>query len=350
MYKRVEEESIRAFYKLYGDWLPQTPAHVASFVNRVATLTGLPAQADTYPAVESAVRKVAGAAARAAGETLPAELDLDNADPAQLDRLIDGLVPQSAEWGVPREPLLYYSLGAFWGEWQVRHRQARWSLYSPLRPVQSFPDMVTAGPTICSHPFSQVCKKFTDPEGDNLEFKSKAMASHKRFLPPFPLLASLADADRAARDLLPEIAQRGADAEEADNPAQAYELYCEAAYHNDQIPQLLARIIGVAWQLEKWDMVDGVSQRLLALVPDHPTTCHNLAVLYSGNEEYLNEAIDLLQQALTSDPHYARAHMTLASCLAERGDRNGARQHAQWVVENDQELAEEAKEFIREMG
>ena len=372
MYQRSEDDSVKAFYELYADWTESTPQPIAEFVDGLAQQTSLTRAGSDFPTDTQTLLAAAEALVDQAANQFSFELDLQSEDDSQLDCLIEehlideqlrgffaaGKMRELSEEEIeefctardiariPNEPLLYYCLGAFWGEWQIRHRQAVWTLYEPLNPVQSFPDMLATGATICSHPFSQVCKKMSDPEGDQLAFKAKVTTTNAKYLPPFPLLASLMDAQQAIKDLMPEPAQRAMEAVENEQDEEAWELFCEGAMEDEQ-PQLLANMISCAWRLEKFDLVDGVSQRLLELVPDHPTTCHNLAVLYANNPEYMDEAIDLLQRALTSYPAYARARMTLASCYREVGREDEAVKLAQWVVENDQELKTEAESFIR---
>jgi hypothetical protein len=374
MYRRQEDSAIQAFYNLYTEFQTETPSNLASFVERLASIVGLPRNGNDYPTDGDSLRRAAVGFAVTAGDVFGFPLDLEADDAGQMDHFVErhlidaALRPyfevkeasglsevQAQEFcrameliRVPNEPLLYYSMGAYWGEWQVRHRHACWALYPPLNPIQCFPDMISQGATICSHPFSQVCKKLCDPEGDNLAFKAHVSSGQKRYLPPFPLLASMADVEHAVRELLPEPARRALDFEKAGNDQQAWELFCEAAAVAEQ-PQLLGMMIACAWRLEKYDMVDGVSRRLLELVPDHPLTCHNLAVLYSGQPDMMNEAIELLRRSVQSDPHYPRAHITLASCLAQLGRNDEARQHAEWVRDNDREMKPEAEKFLAEL-
>lgn len=373
MYQRKEAPTIQAIYKPYGEFAKETSCDVKSFVDRVAANTGFFPKGTGYPTDSDSLRRVAAALVTAASEAFGFSLRLDVDDASQIDRFVDAHLIDPAlrrffsqdkrshlseveasefreaieRTRVPNEPLLFYALGAYWGEWQVRHRGACWAIYPPLNPIQFFPDMISQGVTICSHPFSQVCKKLSDPEGDNLAFKVHVSSSQKRYLPPYPLLASLADAEHAVKQLLPEPARRAMEAETAGNDQQAWELFCEAAMENEQ-PQLLSMMIACAWRLEKYDMIDGVSRRLLELVPDHPLTCHNLAVLYSNQPDLMDEAIALLDRAIESDPGYARAHLTLASCLAQTGQTNRARQHAEWVRDNDAQLKPEAERFLAE--
>jgi hypothetical protein len=374
MYQRQEAPTIQAFYELSRRLAPETPAYLGPFVECLASTTGLPQRGNDYPTDSDSLHTAAVGFVTAAAKVFDFSLHLQVDDPGQIDRfvethLIDPVLRplfatkrgshlsgiQTEEYceaveraGVPNEPLLYYSMGVYWGEWQVRHRQACWTLYPPLNPVQSFPDMITQGTTICSHPFSQVCKKLTDPEGDNLAFKAYVPSSHKRYLPPYPLLASLADAEHATRQLLPEPARRGLDAEKAGDDQVAWELFCEAASEQEQ-PQLLATMAVCAWRLKNYGAVDGLSRRLLQLVPGHPLTCHNLAVLYCSQPGMMNDAIMSLNLALESDPTYSRAHITLASCLAEVGRKDEARKHAEWVRDNDKQLRAEADRFLAEV-
>ncbi len=376
MYQRYEDDSVRAFYELHADWSAQTPTEITELARLLAKATKLPRTAREYPVDSETLYVAAHALVRSVHDVFNFSLNLKTDDAGQLDRLAErhlidpalrsffretgfeelseeraeAYFKASEDLRVPKEPLLFYCLGAFWGEWMVLHRRAVWALYPPLNPVQSFPDLIGVGPTVCSHPFSQVCKKMTDPEGDNLSFKVQVFAGNRRYLPPFPMIASLADAEQATKDLLPEAARRAEVAAEAGDDETAWLLLCEASKEHRDHPQVLAKLISCAWRLKKWDMVDGGSQRLLELVPDHPVTCYNLAVLYGGTPDLVPDAIDLLERAIRSDPYYGRAHLTIATLLAEGGRLDEAQAHAHWIVENDSRLKQEAEDLLERLG
>jgi tetratricopeptide (TPR) repeat protein len=346
MYQRQENPAAQAFYELDVPWMDPTPPRLAAVADRLAAIIGLPRQADEYPVELDSVRGAAAALVIVARENLQFELSVDNPDDGQLDRLIEQHIAPQTDGRFPREPLLCYALGAFWGEWLVRHRQACWSLFAPLRPMQSMADMMGSGLTLCSHPFSHVCKKIIDPEGDNLAYKAACIAGMKPYLPPYPLLAAMADTDEAARQVLPEPARRALDAEAKGERDIALPLYLGAAYEHPRNPVLLSRIVQLACQLQKFDTAIAIARRLVELVPDHPPSCHNLAVLLLREDGGLLEAHELLARAVDADPSYGRGRLTLARCLHQLGEADAARQHAQWVQTNDRSLSSQASELL----
>ena len=208
--------------------------------------------------------------------------------------------------------------------------------------------MITVGQTICMHPFSQVVKKMSDPEGDQLAFKVSARFAW-RYLPPFPLLASLADAEYAAYSLLPQEAREAQDLAEQGDVVAALDLLEKALAHSPENVCLHSVAIQVAFQGEAWQRVEDWSLAALGLCPDHPVLSHNLAVLYSWQEDLLPKAVGLLETALEQAPSYGRAHLTLASCYAQTGEMDKANEHFDWVKEHDQELAPEAELILAEM-
>jgi len=107
--------------------------------------------------------------------------------------------------------------------------------------------------------------------------------------------------------------------------------------------------IQVAFQGEEWQRVEDWSLAALRLCPEHPVLSHNLAVLYSWQEDLLAKAVGLLESALAQAPNYGRAHLTLASCYAQTGEMGKANEHFDWVKEHDQELAPEAELILAEL-
>ena len=57
MYQRSEDDSIRTFYKLYADWMEDTPAETAGFVQQLQSRTDLPQQGDDYPIAVEQIRQ-----------------------------------------------------------------------------------------------------------------------------------------------------------------------------------------------------------------------------------------------------------------------------------------------------
>ena len=349
-YVRQEDGETRAFYNSYAPFLDVTPDEIAFFVDAIHQRTGLPTSGKSFPIEIDAIHSAAAAFIDAARSIYEFAFDLESADAGQLDRCVEAHLIGEGE-GVPNEPLLYYAMGCFWGDWLVRHRGCAWALYAPLNPIQSFPDALQVSGTACLHPFSQVTKKLADPEGDNLAYKSEVVTADRKVLPPFPLLASLADAERAVRDLLPAKAAAGLDAWEDEDNEKALRLFEKAIVESPKDARILNHGVGCAWELERWDLVGEWLDRLIELCPDRAHFRHNRAVIYTGAEETLPRAIELLESALKLDPEYSRAHITLASCYQDVGRIPEAIKHCKWVIENeeDEEVKGEAKELLKEI-
>lgn len=372
-YVRAESEAVKAFYALYADFFGESPPEIQRFVGRIAELTGLPADAEIYPTDQQTLEATAAAFALAAKEVYSVDLSLSDPDSGQIDalanrHLIDpALRPYFDEKGlregltenegeqyqlaaarvrVPREALLYYAMGAFWGEWWVRHQGGRWVLFEPLRPVQAFPDMLATQGTLCIHPFSQVAKKLTDPEGDQLAFKASLAAPSRREVPPFPLTASIADGEAASETLLPHSARIALERQGAGEHSRAIEQFEQAIAEAPNNSRIYLLALPSAWQAEDWQRAERWLLKALQELPRHPMLHHNLAALYSNDPARLHEAVAHLEQALAADPNYGRAHITLASCLLDLGRLEEAIEHATWVRDNDRGLREEAESFL----
>ena len=377
VYARQEDEATSAFYTPYAEFMEATPADIAAFVQQLEIRTGLLRSDVIFPSSQEALAGAASAFVAAASEVFDFELSLDAEDAGQIDRFAnmclidpvlrgflgpDGWTEDMPEEDVerlakaldtskiPNEPLLYYAMGSFWGEWLVRHRHAAWRLYDPLQPIQAFPDMITTATTICMQPFSQVTKKLSDPVGDNLAFKAKVTGAMRRCFPPYLLVASIADAEQAESSLLPpeilEAWQLANHGNHADAVA-AFDAYLDPGVDD---PRLFYLAIPSAWESQNWRLVEVWSLRALELAPRHPVLNHNLAVMYSQIPEARDDAIKMLQTALAEDPGYGRAHLTLASVLLDAGRREEALDHVEWIVEHDPGLREEAERLREEIS
>jgi tetratricopeptide (TPR) repeat protein len=376
-YERQEGPELQAFYRLMVPAAASIPEDLGRLVAQLAERTGLPRRAAEYPVDEPTIAAAAEELVEGVRAVFGFTLDLAVDDATQLDRFLDAHVidpalrPFFADGGprkelgedesrrfaeckaacrAPDEPLLVYALGAFWGEWLVRHRRFQWRLYPPLRPVQAFPDMITAQATICVHPFSQVCKKLGDPEADNLAFKARVFHFTRRYFPPYALLASLADSEQAAIEMLPPSAREALVVQQQGDAKRALELLLRAGEEDTHNPRLLYLIITAAYRLKLFDLMEGTSYHLLEMIPDHPLANHNLAVLYASRKELLPEAEKLLRTALASDPEYSRAHITLAMVLRDLDRIEEAKEHVRWVREHDPEMRAEADDWLRRLA
>ncbi|MGC4117205.1 MAG: tetratricopeptide repeat protein [Myxococcales bacterium] len=373
-YVRDEPESLRVFYKPLTGFAEEPVPEVRKLVEALSRGAMLPADAADYPTDPTALRTAASSLESAARDLLGARLSLDDGDPSQLDLLVEthllpttlrpffakgrlrGLSEAEADTyatareglRIPREPLLYYALGAWWGEWLVRHCRCDWRLFAPLHPLQTFPDAITVQVTLCLHPFSQVTKKLCDPEGDNLAFKSALASESRREVPPFPLLASLADAEQAFHSRLHPRAREALELQQQKDGQGAFDAFCDAIDAGTDDPHTLVLAGMHAISGGVLDAAEDWLGRVLERYPAHRVTRHNLAVARAQAERY-PEALQLLEPLVAEAPEYGRARMTLASLLMELGRAADAGEHLQWIVENDPELAGQAKAMLAEV-
>jgi|GEM_PF-5128323 tetratricopeptide (TPR) repeat protein len=374
-YIRKENSAVKSFYEPCAEFMEETPPDIARFIEFIQRETGLPRNSKNYPVDSKTIAAAAKAFQKGAHEVFGFALDLENPDSTQLDcfankHLIDPSLrkyfegvklrqdltekeleeyEQAAEGvRIPREPLLYYAMGAFWGEWLVRHRNAVWALYPPLNPIQSFVDIVTTKfHSACIHPFSQATKKLCDPDSDKLSTKAKAIQSIRNCLPPYPLLVSLEDAVHATLELLPTNAKKALEAERKGEDEKAFSLFSKAIEEQPWNAWLIALAISLGWRLQEWKKLEKLLRRLLELKPDHPAAYYNLAIAYSRTGKARGqELIELLEKAVELDPNYGRAHLSLAWYLVGARRLEEALTHAQWVYENDPKLRNEARVII----
>ncbi|PWK13463.1 tetratricopeptide repeat protein [Tumebacillus permanentifrigoris] len=248
---------------------------------------------------------------------------------------------------IPAEEALYYFLGAYWGEWLVRHRGAVWMLHAPLKPLQAFPDMITSNGTVCLHPFSQVLKKIADPVGDNLAYKSGVF--HNEYVPPYPLIASMADRHEATLALMPEEVRLAQQATQQGDAATALTLLQKASERAADNLLVLIQLQQTAWQAQEWEVVH---QALTSLLRQHPhaRSFYNLGVFYAQFDLF-DEAVECMRQAILLNPHYGRAKLTMAALVAEQGEIPVAKALLEQVLNEgyDSAIQEEAQRLMLEL-
>ncbi|MHC4410460.1 MAG: tetratricopeptide repeat protein, partial [Planctomycetota bacterium] len=88
----------------------------------------------------------------------------------------------------------------------------------------------------------------------------------------------------------------------------------------------------------------------LKIAPESAEIRHNFAAIESMREGGLESAIGTLEQLVDEDPDYARARLTLASTYLEANRADEARQQAQWIVQNDPDLAKQAQSLLDELA
>lgn len=260
------------------------------------------------------------------------------------DREYERFAKMLRETAMPAEESLYYFLGAYWGEWLVRHRGAVWMMHPPLQPLQAFPDMITANGTVGLLPFSQAARKLADPVGDTLAYKAETF--EKEYLPPFPLIATLADRQEATLSLMPQKVRQALAQAKRGEAEQAMIGLAEA--HEEQPDNLL--VLGllqqVAWESEQWEVAH---QSLTSMLRQHPhaRTFYNLGVFYA-QFELLEEAVEAMRQAVLLHPHYGRAKLTMSALLAEKGDTGLAKAILQELLTEayDSAIQEEAQALL----
>lgn len=354
-YTRLETDEMKAYYTPSVQLTDQVEMKVEEFLARLVEESAEFRGLTGWAVEEEKLAEAAGVFARVASEHFQAALSVEDEDPLHLDAFLNQslIAPElrsffdgakvkeglsSADYeqmmmfiegtAIPREESLYYFLGAYWGEWLVRHREAVWRIFPPLRPLQAFPDMVTSHGTVCLHPFSQVLTKLADPIGGSLA--NKAQVFPIDYLPRYPLTASIADANEAMLSLMPEPARRAYAALRTDDLETALELMLDSLEQDPENLPLLAETAQVAWQAEQWELTHKAMTALLRMRP-HPRTYYNLGVFYAQFEA-MDEAIESMRQAVLLNPRYDRAKLTMALLLAEVGKNEAAREIAQMLL------------------
>jgi tetratricopeptide (TPR) repeat protein len=371
----LESEEEKAFYNPPAPLTEELPADVRRFAELLRERSAILRPVAGWSVAASDLREAAEIFAAAAHEVFGVRLSVDDEDPTHFDAflnryliaeelrpLFDGAQVREdfsdadyerfaqliGKTPIPAEESVYYFAGAYWGEWLVRHRGATWALHAPLRPLQAFPDMITAHQTVALLPFSQVVKKLADPVSDTLASKAHAFGSE--YLPPYPLIASLADSEEATVALMPEKARAGLEAAAKGDMAGALALLQEAAEGEPENLLVLAHIQVIGWQAEEWEAVHRAMTQLLRQHP-HARTFYNLGVFYA-QFDLLEEAVESIRQAVLLHPPYDRAKLTMAALLAEKGEMARARSILQEVAGEsfDPQMQEEVARLLAELG
>ena len=373
-YRRGDEGPAAVFYKVYGSYFPETPPATRRFVSAIEAQTNLPRRGvSTWPTDLDTVEATARAFASAAKNLFDVQLDPESDDATQLDRFAleylvdrdmstlftDGELRADAEESyaemqeqernrVADEPLLHYAMGCFWGEWLVRHTMSRWFLFAPLDPIQSFPDMLRTGTVTALSPFSLVTKLLANPGADALAPKVE-LVSDQTLFPPVALCASISDSEEILRELIGPSVPRAQKLLKKRDTDGAFRILEDAIDKDPENGHLLHRAATLGWEHEQFSMVHRATFLQLKIAPRSAEIRHNFAAIESMREGGLAAAIEDLEGLVEEEPTYTRARLTLASCYHEAGRPDDARPHAEWLVENDPELAEPAQSLLDEL-
>lgn len=373
-YVRIETEQDKQYYRTPPLLAAGEPENLQAFLARLQEESAAFRSVGGWSVFTSDLQQAAERFAVAARKEFGVALSLDDEDATHLDAflnqhviapelrpLFDGAKVREqlpdAEYEryakrieanqIPALEALYYFLGAYWGEWLVRHRGAVWMMHAPLRPLQAFPDMITANGTVCLHPFSQVLKKINDPVGDNLAYKANVF--HHEYLPHYPLIASMADSREATLALMPpEVGLAQTALKHGDGEA-ALLLLQQASEREPHNLLLLLQVQQVAWQAEEWEIVHKALTSLLRQHP-HARSFYNLGVFYA-QFDLLDEAVESMRQAILLDPQYGRAKLTMAALVAEQGEVDVAKAILEQVLNEgyDSTIQDEAKRLMYEL-
>jgi len=373
-YVRMETEQDKEFYNLPRPLTSELPQDLQRLVDRLqeqmATfkpLTGWLTGADD-------LARAADVLAQVAHEVFKVRLSVEDEDPTHFDAFLNRFVIAAdvrplfdgarvrenysdAEYeafaakiegsSLPDREALYYFLGAYWGEWLVRHRRATWMMQGPIRPLQAFPDMITSYGTVCLMPFSQVLKKLCDPAGDNLGYKASVFEAE--YLPPYPLIASMADRQEAVLSLMPTEARLADTAIKSGDLQGALSLLTAASVREPDNLLVLGQIQLVAWQAEEYEVAHKAMTALLRQ-HSHARTFYNLGAFYA-QLELIDEAIESMRQAILLHPNYGKAKLALAGLLCARGEVELAREILTHLLTEayDSAIQEEARAYLLEL-
>ena len=367
-YQRGDEGPARVFYKAYARFYDEAPGVVRRLVSTIENATGIPRRGlSTWPTDARAVEETAAALVQAVRNIFFFELDLDNDDAGQLDtlareHLIDPALRRTLDDDeayaeivgkeqqcVPDEPLLYYAIGCFMGEWLVRHAGARWFLHAPLDPIQSFPDLLRTVTLTNVAPFSLATKLLVDPVGASFEAVAHTAPTATLF-GPLALCATISDSEEILKTLLGPKFEKAAAVLKSGKKERAFDILEAEIEKQPTNGHLLHQVAALGWDYQEYGIVHRASELQLELAPDSTETRHNFAAIESMREGGLEHAIELLEDLLERDPNYARTRLTLASCYHESGQPLKAMAHAKWLVDNDPEHAEPAAELLKELS
>ncbi|MHC4847033.1 MAG: tetratricopeptide repeat protein [Planctomycetota bacterium] len=373
-YRRGDEGPAAIFYKVYGSYYPETPSAIRRFVHAIEAQTDLPLRGvSTWPTDPETVAETAQSFASAASNLFFAELNLESDDATQLDRfalefLIDpelrkmfkdgefrteladeyAAIQEAETNRVAEAALLHYAMGCFWGEWLARHTPSSWFLHAPLDPVQSFPDMLRTGTMTALSPFSLVTKLLTNP-AESLASKVAAMPEQTVF-GPVALCASISDSEEILRELVGPAVPKATQLLKEGKVDDAFRILDDAVDSNPENGHLLHQVSVLAWKHQQFALIHRATFLQLKIAPESAEIRHNFAAIESMREGGLDSAIGTLEQLVDEDPDYARARLTLASTYLEANRADEAKQHAQWVVENDPDLAKQAQSLLNELA
>lgn len=377
VYVRSEPAEWASTYAPPNGYLPVLPPGVAEIAGAVAQSVGRATRDADFPVTAEALSTAAAAFCRVASAVTGVPLDLGAPNAAQFDAVADHFIDPAlrpyfaggrlrsdltaaeqdawramgASARVPDAPDLYYGFGAACGEWLVRHRHSVWGLLGPLRPMQFFPDAAAAGHTMSALPFSFVSKRLADPEGDNLNFKMDDPPMRDR-IPPFPLIASLADTREAWFRTFPPEARPLLISEASAPPERTLAGYMRLLRRHPEHTGLLS----VAGELARTQVDPYLAvtllRRLSPLAPDVSRVHLTLAMLLvsAPNPKYANEITEHVRAAIRLEPNEPALRSFLATHLARAGDAEGARECLRWLVEHDRDQAAETIEECRKLG
>lgn len=373
-YVRLETEQDKSFYELPKGLLTDPPDQLQRLFDRLQGEMATFKPLTGWLVGEEDLARAAEVFAGAAREVFAVRLSLEDADPTHLDvflnkhviaseirPLFDGALIREgltdADYDrlarkieaapIPATEAFCYFLGAYWGEWLVRHRQATWKMHAPLLPLQAFPDMITSHGTVCLMPFSQVLKKLADPVGDNLAYKASVFQAE--YLPPYPMIASMADSHAATLSLMPAEMRLVEDALRNRDFEGALALLVQASEREPDNLLLLGQIQQVAWQAEEWDTAHKAMTALLRQHA-HARTFYNLGAFYA-QFELLDEAIESMRQAILLHPHYGKAKLALSGLLCASEEIDLAREILTHLLTEayDSAIQEEAREYLLQL-
>ncbi|MEM8882558.1 MAG: tetratricopeptide repeat protein [Planctomycetota bacterium] len=371
-YVRGDEGPAEVFYQSGASSYDETPAGIRRFVGSLESQTRLPRRGvPTWPTDVETVRATAAAFATAARNLFFEELDLDRDDIGQMDRFAqehfvdprvrklfrNGELDDAETYGemvetqavrVPDEPLLNYAMGCWIGEWLVRHADARWFLFAPLKPVQSFPDALRTGTLTALSPFSLATKLLADPAGEALPPKVAVLPADTIFT-PVALCASVSDSEHILAEMVGPAMRKATAMLQRGETDAAFDLLADEVDRQPTNGHLLHQVAMLGWEHEELAIVHEATRLQREVAPESVEVAHNFAAIESMREGGLEGAIAILEEILERDATYTRARLTLASCLHEAGRFDEARVHAQWLIDHDPELSGPARELLSEL-
>lgn len=361
---------------------------LAPFIDALSRRLGLPSSTTVFPAGDEAFLRAATSFVEAAREVYDIPLRLESLkilpnwprgnDESEGTRSLDAFVaahltvPDVAQWfdgatlrepetdedaerfesvvnelRIADAPILVYALGAAFAVALSHHVAARWVGGPNVNVEEEGPPGMQFGAASVLFPFEAAKSKLADPRATLWAKRFSALEAP----PPRGMAATMDEARDGWAKLLPDGALALLDGwEERGLEVALPELEALVDAHSDNA-LLIRLVMPIAAQLPDLGRAAALGRRLLEAYP-HVNAKFCLADVLScmPEEALMDEGEKLFREVLGEQPMMTRARLKLGLLLAEQGRRDEAVSELREVASAWGDDAEEAREYLAELG